>query len=133
MKEIGRRNLDIGIAKHIGPYSDGVVVETRDHIRRLVSAGTPGMRPDGTIPKDFKEQAELAWANVGRLLDAAEMTKDDLVSITQYLVRREDLQTHGPIRKAFLGEARPASMLMLVEGLPWPDMLIEIRIEAIAA
>jgi len=133
MKEIARRNLDIGLAKHIGPYSDGVVVETRDHIRRLVSAGTPGMRQDGTIPKDFKEQAELAWANVGRLLDAAEMTKDDLVSITQYLVRREDLQVHGPIRKAFLGEARPASMLMLVAGLPWPDMLIEIRVEAIAA
>ena len=133
MKEIQRRNIDIGIAKHIGPYSDGVVVETLDHIRTLVSAGTPGMRPDGTIPKDFKEQAELAWANIGRLLDAAEMTKDDLVSITQYLVRREDLAVHGPIRKEFLGDARPASMLMLVAGLPWPDMLIEIRIEAVAA
>jgi enamine deaminase RidA (YjgF/YER057c/UK114 family) len=48
-------------------------------------------------------------------------------------VRREDVQVHGPIRKAFLGEARPASMLMLVAGLPWPDMLIEIRVEAIAA
>jgi enamine deaminase RidA (YjgF/YER057c/UK114 family) len=133
MKEIVRRNLDIGIARHIGTYSDGVVVETRDHIRRLVSAGTPGMRADGTIPKDFKGQAELAWSNAGRLLDAAEMTRDDLVSITQYLVRREDVQVHGPIRKAFLGEARPASMLMLVAGLPWPDMLIEIRVEAIAA
>jgi 2-iminobutanoate/2-iminopropanoate deaminase len=133
MKEIQRRNLDIGIAKHIGPYSDGVVVETLDHVRTLTSAGTPGMRPDGTIPKEFKEQAELAWVNIGRLLDAAEMTKDDLVSITQYLVRREDLAVHGPIRKAFLGEARPASMLMLVAGLPWPDMLIEIRIEAVAA
>ena len=133
MKEIQRRNLDIGIARHIGPYSDGVVVETLDHVRTLTSAGTPGMRPDGTIPKDFKEQAELAWANVGRLLDAAEMTRDDLVLITQYLVRREDVAVHGPIRKAFLGEARPASMLMLVAGLPWPDMLIEIRIEAVAA
>jgi 2-iminobutanoate/2-iminopropanoate deaminase len=133
MKEIQRRNLDIGIAKHIGPYSDGVVVETLDHVRSMVSAGTPGMRPDGTIPKEFKEQAELAWSNIGRLLDAAEMTKADLVSITQYLVRREDLAVHGPIRKAFLGDARPASMLMLVAGLPWPDMLIEIRIEAVAA
>jgi 2-iminobutanoate/2-iminopropanoate deaminase len=133
MKEIQRRNLDIGIARHIGPYSDGVVVETLDHVRKLTSAGTPGMRADGTIPKEFKEQAELAWANIGRLLDAAEMTKADLISITQYLVRREDLAVHGPIRKAFLGEARPASMLMLVAGLPWPDMLIEIRIEAMAA
>lgn len=61
------------------------------------------------------------------------MTKDDLVSITQYLVRREDVAVHGPIRKAFLGEARPASMLMLEAGLPWLDMLIEIRVEAIAA
>ena len=133
MKEIQRRNIDIGIAKHIGPYSDGVVVETLDHVRTLTSAGTPGMRSDGTIPKEFKEQAELAWANIGRLLDAAEMTRNDLVSITQYLVRREDVAVHGPIRKAFLGEARPASMLMLVAGLPWPDMLIEIRIEATAA
>jgi len=133
MKEIQRRNIDIGIAKHIGPYSDGVVVETLDHVRTLTSAGTPGMRSDGTIPKEFKEQAEVAWANIGRLLDAAEMTKADLVSITQYLVRREDLAVHGPIRKAFLGESRPASMLMLVAGLPWPDMLIEIRIEATAA
>ena len=128
-----RRNIDIGIARHIGPYSDGVVTETGDHVRRLWSAGTPGMRPDGTIPADFKEQADLAWNNIARLLDAAEMTRGDLVSITTYLVRREDVAVHAPVRAAFLQHARPASMLMLVAGLPKPEMLIEIRVEAVSA
>ena len=42
------------------------------------------------------------------------------------LRRPEDIRAYGAIRARFLGEARPASTLVVVPALVWPDMLIEI-------
>jgi enamine deaminase RidA (YjgF/YER057c/UK114 family) len=89
--------------------------------------------PDGTLPKDFVTQAEWAWRNVVELLEQADMGVADIAKITQSLVRREDIAAYGAIRSRFLGEARPASMLTLVSGLVWPEMLIEIEVQAAKA
>ena len=58
---------DIGIAAHIGAYSDAVEVEPG--LRWLAISGTPGMTADGTVPESFEEQATLAWSNVVAALD----------------------------------------------------------------
>jgi enamine deaminase RidA (YjgF/YER057c/UK114 family) len=116
---------DIGIARHIGAYSDAVEVDS--DLRWLAVSGTPGMTADGTVPENFEEQATLAWSNVIAALEAAGFGVHDLVKITQYLTSADDIPAHAAIRSQFLGTARPASMLLVVSALPWPQMSIEVE------
>ena len=119
------RAVDIGIAAHIGAYSDAI--EVTPGARWLATSGTPGMRSDGTIPEDFEEQATLAWTNVCAALARAGFEVSDLVKITQYLTNADDIATHAAVRARFLGDARPASMLVVVPALVWPQMSIEVE------
>lgn len=116
---------DIGVASRIGKYSDAVEVPAGR--RWLVLSGTPGMRPDGTIPSTFEEEADQAWSNVCAALETAGFAVDDLVKITQYLTNAEDVAAHAAIRSRYLGSARPASMLVVVPALVWPQMTIEVE------
>ncbi len=120
---------DIGVASQIGHHSDAV--EVRGPVRWLFTAGTPGLAGGGTLPPDITGQAELAWRHVVTMLEKAGMTVNDLVKITQYLVRPSDIAAYRAVRTRMLGSARPASMLMVVAELPNPEFLLEI--EAIAA
>jgi 2-iminobutanoate/2-iminopropanoate deaminase len=116
---------DIGVARRIGRYSDAVEVPT--NARWLVTAGTPGLALDGALPSDFAAQAELAWTHIETVLKRAGMSVHDLVKVTQYLLRASDMPTYASVRAKFLGEARPASMLLIVPGLVRPDFLLEIE------
>jgi Endoribonuclease L-PSP len=70
---------DIGVSEHLGYYSDAV--EVAPNVRWLVTAGTPGFAPDGTLPADFAAQANNAWDNVKRLLEDAGFALSDLVKV----------------------------------------------------
>lgn len=121
--------IDVGISKHIGRYSDAV--EVPRPARWLFTSGTPGLTPDGSLPETFELQAEQAWKNILSALHKAGMGAEHLVKLVQYLVRTEDLPSYGAIRARFVGDCRPASMLLIATALPKPGFLIEI--EAIAA
>ena len=51
--------------------------------------------------------------------------------MTHYLLREEDIPDYVKVRSRFLGEARPASMLLTGAGLVRSEFLLEI--EAVAA
>ncbi len=121
--------IDVGISNYIGKYSDAV--EVPRPARWLFTSGTPGLTPDGTLPDTFELQAEQAWKNILSALQKAGMGPEHLVKLVQYFVRTEDLPAYGAIRSRFLGDCRPASMLLVAAALPKPGFLIEI--EAIAA
>jgi enamine deaminase RidA (YjgF/YER057c/UK114 family) len=123
------RLLNIGVAQKIGTYSDGVAVPA--DAKWVFVSGTPGMLPDGSYPQGITTQAEQAWKNVLAILAEAGMGVKDLVKVTHYLVRQEDIKDYVVVRARFLGDARPASMLLVVPGLVKPEILVEI--EAYAA
>jgi 2-iminobutanoate/2-iminopropanoate deaminase len=116
---------DIGVAARIGTYSDAV--EVAPGARWLAISGTPGIAPDGSIAPGFDEQAEQAWSNVCEALSTAGFAVGDLVKITQYLTDADTIAAHAAIRARYLGSARPASMLVVVPALVWPEMSIEIE------
>ena len=120
---------DVGVAARIGKYGDAI--EVAPNRRWLFTSGTPGMEAKGEFPPDITRQAELAWGHIVTMLTAADMSITDLVKITQYLIRAEDIPAYVQVRSRMLGAARPASMLMVVAGLPRPEFLLEI--EAVAA
>ena len=123
------RLLNIGVAQKIGTYSDGVAVPA--DAKWVFVSGTPGMLPDGSYPDGITAQAEQAWKNVLAILAEAGMGVKDLVKVTHYLVRQEDIKDYVVVRARYLGDARPASMLLVVPGLVKPEILVEI--EAYAA
>jgi len=122
---------DIGVASQIGTYSDGVEVPAGQ--RWLYTAGTPGLALDGTLPADITGQAEIAWTHIVSLLERAGMDVHDLVKVTQYLLRADDIKPYAAVRSRFLGSARPASMLLIVPELVRPEFLLEIEIVAAKA
>ena len=119
----------IGVARQISVYSDAV--EAPANARWIFTSGTPGLALNGVLPQDITSQAELAWTHVITMLERADMTVHDLVKVTHYLVRAADIPAYVRIRSRFLGDARPASMLLTVSALARPEFLVEI--EAYAA
>jgi 2-iminobutanoate/2-iminopropanoate deaminase len=117
---------DIGVAQHIGRYSDAV--EVPPQARWLLTSGTPGMREDGTLPDGITAQAELAWTHIITVLSRANMTAHNIVKVTQYLTNATDIADYNAVRSRFLKDARPASMLMVVAALPRPNFLVEVEV-----
>jgi 2-iminobutanoate/2-iminopropanoate deaminase len=119
---------DIAVASQIGAYSDAI--EVAPGLRWLLTSGTPGLAAAGTLPKDISGQAEIAWEHVIRILNEAGMSLADVVKVTQYLTRAEDVPAYGKVRARFLGDIRPASMLLVIPQLVRPEFLVEIEIIA---
>jgi enamine deaminase RidA (YjgF/YER057c/UK114 family) len=67
------------------------------------------------------------------LLQKADMAVADIVKVTQYLTRAGDIAAYAKVRSRFLGEVRPASMLLVIPQLVWPEILVEVEIIAAKA
>ena len=119
---------DIGVASQIGSYGDAIGVNP--NLRWLMTSGTPGLSARGDLPKDITGQAELAWQHVIGLLEKADMTVADIVKVTQYLTRADDIAAYATVRSRVLGQVRPASMLLVIPQLVWPEILVEVEIIA---
>jgi 2-iminobutanoate/2-iminopropanoate deaminase len=119
---------DIGVASQIAAYSDAIEVEP--NLRWLLTSGTPGLSLDGNLPNDITGQAKLAWEHIGNMLERADMTIADIVKVTQYLTRAEDIPAYGKVRTRFLGGVRPASMLLVIPQLVRPEFLVEVEVVA---
>jgi 2-iminobutanoate/2-iminopropanoate deaminase len=127
-KQMSHKSQDIGVASQIGAYSDAV--EVKPHLRWLLTSGTPGLSKAGHLPDDISGQAELAWQHIVEMLKRADMQIADAIKVTQYLKRAEDITAYGKVRTRFLGERRPASMLLIVPQLVRPEFLVEIEVIA---
>ena len=123
---------DVGVATQIGSYSDAI--EAKPNLRWLMTSGTPGLAVNGDgLPKDITGQAELAWQHILSILGKAGMTVTDIVKVTQYLTRADDIPAYAKVRARYLGQARPASMLLVIPQLVWPEILVEVEIIAAKA
>ena len=119
---------DIGVASQIGSYSDAIEVGPGQ--KWLFISGTLGLSQTGDLPNTISEQSELVWEHIMTLLKAAGMTVSDIVKVTQYLTRSDDIPPYSKIRKRYLGDLRPASTLLLSSQLAWPGTLVEVEIIA---
>lgn len=98
--------------------------------RLLHTSGVVPVAPDGTVPTGLVDQAQVVWANLQAILEAAEMTVGDVVSITTYAVQGEDLGTVMTARDEAMAGHRPASTLVVVPALARPEWRLEISLVA---
>ena len=71
----------------------------------LFVSGQVGSREDGSAEPDFKQQVELAFANLAAVLKAAGATLDDVVDVTSFHTDPEkQFATVNEVRLAAFGE-----------------------------
>lgn len=113
-----------------GIYAHGV--ETRAGARTLHISGQVGATPEGDLPDDFRGQCRQALLNVISVLEAANMGVANIVKMSFFLVRRDDMGELVEVRKEFLDGVRPAVTTVFVAGLVSPKWLVEIEATACA-
>jgi len=96
----------------------------------LHTSGVVPIAPDGSVPSDLVEQAEVIWANIAAMLDEAKMVPANVVSVTTYVTPGHDLAPVMAVRDHSLGNHLAASTLVVVPELARPEWLMEIAIVA---
>ena len=117
------------IHKPLAKYAHGV--EAGAGARWLHISGQVGVSAKGRLAPGFKGQCDRAWRNLLAVLKDADMGVEDLVKVTTYITRPQDIAAYREVRDKHLGRARPASTLVVIAQLVTPELLVEI--EAIAA
>ncbi len=101
--------------------------------RIVHTAGQVGVAPDGSLPDDFKGQAENTWRNLMSILADNGMGAADIVKVTHFLTRPEDIPAYLEVFSGHLIKPYPASTLLLVGGLARPEFLLEVEMIAAAS
>jgi enamine deaminase RidA (YjgF/YER057c/UK114 family) len=93
-------------------------------------AGTTGFDYSTmTLADGMAEQAEQCFKNIEFALKQAGASLADVVRVTYVLPSFAELELAKPIMRKYLGEVRPAAM-MISAGLIDPRMKIEIEVTA---
>lgn len=116
-------------AQPTGMYSHGI--EVPPQARWLYITGQVGIDAEGRTATTIDEQCRLAWWNIEQVLASAGMGVGDLVRVNTYVIDPRYIEPYRVARDAILGDARPASTVLVVSMLALPEFWVEI--EAVAA
>ena len=117
-----------GVAGHIGNYADAVRIPAG--VETIHTSGTPGLRPEGTLPEDFGEEVAQAGRNIEDALGRAGATLSDIVSVRQWLTHAADIPAYAAVRSSIITH-QPVFMLAVVPALVWPNIRVAIEVTAI--
>ena len=112
------------------PFSNySQAVEVPAEARTLHISGQVGNTVAGDLPNDPAQQHEQAWRNIFAILDAAGMSKTDLVDVLAIVTNHDQVPVYREVRDRMLDGHSCASTL-LVCGLASPDWKVEIAAKA---
>jgi enamine deaminase RidA (YjgF/YER057c/UK114 family) len=120
--------ISTGIAAHIGQYADAVRIPAGAEV--IYTFGTPGLRPEGTLPEDFTDEVTQAWRNVEEALRRAGAALTDIVSVRQWLTDANDIPAYAAVRSKVITH-KPVFMLAVIPALVWPNIRVEVEVTAI--
>ena len=110
----------------LGAYSHTVKVPP--NATWLILSGQVGVNASGKLQTGMRRQAEQVFRNILACLRANRMRKEDLVKLVVYLTDPRLIEDYRAARNKLLGsDVRPASTLLVIDGLAQPDMLIEVE------
>jgi enamine deaminase RidA (YjgF/YER057c/UK114 family) len=108
-------------------------VETRGAERILFCSGQTAIGGDGSPPSssDMGDQVQKAFENLAAVIQAAGLTADDVVRVNYYATDVDELvAVLKPHASRFFGDNLPASTLLGVDRLAFPELKIEIEVTA---
>lgn len=105
------------------PFSLGVIAEGRF----LFTAGITARDASGKIIEgDVAAQIEQCFRNLGDVLEAAGASFGDVVKWTLYTTEMDAFIAQPELYRKYFVD-KPASTLLGVNRLMWPEMLVEIE------
>ena len=118
------------IAPPVANYAHAMICTSST--RPLYTSGVVPIRPDGSVPSEIGDQAEVVWANLLAILAEAKMTTAHVVSVTTYVVvdHLAALPQVMAARDLALKGHRAASTLVTVPALARPEWKLEISLIA---
>jgi 2-iminobutanoate/2-iminopropanoate deaminase len=119
-------------AQRMGAYSHGYVIDIGDK-KMIFTTGQIALDKDGSVvaPNDAEKQAEFIYQSLGKILDEAGATLDDVVKTTVYLTNMADFSKISPIRNKYLKNSEPTSTLVEVSKLVKDGCVVEIEVIAV--
>jgi 2-iminobutanoate/2-iminopropanoate deaminase len=117
-----------GLGEPISHYTDAV-----RHGNLLFISGCGPFDEENRIVggDDAAQQCRQVLKNIDKILVAANASFADVLKVTVYLTDVGDRTVINPVRTEFFGQTRPASTLIGVAALAFPEMKVEI--DAVAA
>ncbi len=96
-------------------------------------AGQTAITADGQVvgAGDIDVQAEQVFHNLQVALESVGASFSNVVKITTFLTRREDIDGYRRARERYIPNDPPASTLLFISGLAHPDYLIEVEATAV--
>ena len=118
-----------GVPSPLAAYSHGARVPAQARV--LHSAGQIGRwNNDEPIPPTFREQAEVVWDRLTKILAASDLALTDIVKINFYLTDPSDVVANREVFTKVLGDHRPPTTLVVVSRLTLPEYKIDIEVVA---
>lgn len=111
--------------KALGPYSAGITTEELVFLSRQLGADTKG----NLVSEDVVGQTKKAFENIGVLLEASDLTYDDIVKTTVLLSDMNDFAKVNEEYAKYFNEPFPARSCFEVAKLP---KNAKVEIECIA-
>ena len=97
-------------------------------------AGQIGLRADGTIPSDPKEQIRVAFERTRAILESVGLDFTDVVELVSYHVGLEEtLGDFRAVKEDFIRSDFPAWTILGVAALARKELIVEIKIIASTA
>jgi enamine deaminase RidA (YjgF/YER057c/UK114 family) len=94
----------------------------------LFVSGVTALDENGAVvsPYDAVGQSRHIFVGLGKILRAAGADFKDVLRVTVYLTDVADRTKINPVRKEYFGDVRPASTLIGVAALVFPELKVEI-------
>src|SRR5665213_1203558 len=119
------------LRKPIGNFSQATVVEAKG--RLVFISGMTARKPDGTIAGvgDITVQTQQVCENIKAAVETAGGTLDHVCRVDVYVRNMEHFQAIHAVRRQYFKPPLPASTMVEVTKLVFPEYLIEINAIAV--
>ncbi|QBQ99042.1 RidA family protein [Paraburkholderia pallida] len=94
-------------------------------------AGQIGLRADGTIPQDPKEQIDVAFRRIEAVLEHLGLDFTDVVELVTYHVDvGSQLAVFREVKERYIRSDFPAWTILGIAALARPELIVEIKVVA---
>jgi enamine deaminase RidA (YjgF/YER057c/UK114 family) len=123
--------IPLDIRPPFGRYNHGIAVTRPETM--VFCSGQLGVAPDDSVPATLEGQTALCFDNIAAILREAGLNLGDIVRLSAFVTRREDMAGYMAVRDRVIGDPPPASTLMIVAGFTRPEFLVEVEATAVRA